>query len=288
MPDPQRARNLDRAERKFDVMQQLGAELILVCSNVQPAALPDPARAAADLREMAERAARHGLRVGYEALAWGRHVKRWRDAWDIVQEADHPALGLVVDSFHTLALGDDPAGLAEVPGELHLLRAARRRAAAADGRAVVEPPLPQLSRPRRPRRGRVPAGGGRKRLCRTAVLGDFQRRLPRRARQLDGPGRAAVARAGGGGGRDHHPAAAAPLRRDRVRGVRRGRCRGGGAGGLPRHARLPPRRHAPVQGGGPVSPRPGQPGAEPRAGQRGVRALPAARPQRVRHGAARG
>ena len=117
MPGPQRARNLDRAERKFDVMQQLGAELILVCSNVQPAALPDPARAAEDLREMAERAASRGLRVGYEALAWGRHVKRWRDAWDIVRAADHPALGLIVDSFHTLALGDDPAGLASVPGD---------------------------------------------------------------------------------------------------------------------------------------------------------------------------
>ena len=34
MPDPQRSRNLDRAERKFDVMQQLGTDLVLVCSNV--------------------------------------------------------------------------------------------------------------------------------------------------------------------------------------------------------------------------------------------------------------
>lgn len=32
----QLARNLDRAERKFDLMQELGAPLILVCSNVQP------------------------------------------------------------------------------------------------------------------------------------------------------------------------------------------------------------------------------------------------------------
>src|SRR4029077_6275020 len=28
-------RNLDRAERKFDVMQELGVSLLLVCSNVQ-------------------------------------------------------------------------------------------------------------------------------------------------------------------------------------------------------------------------------------------------------------
>ena len=117
MPDPQRRRNLDRAERKFDVMQALGTDLVLVCSNVQPAAINDPQRAAADLQEMAERAHRRGLRVGYEALAWGRHVNRWRQAWEIVRAADHPALGLIVDSFHTLALHDDPSGIAALPAD---------------------------------------------------------------------------------------------------------------------------------------------------------------------------
>src|SRR6201997_2597735 len=56
MPDPQRARNLDRAERKFDVMQSLGTDLVLVCSNTHTAAINDDDRAAADLAEMAERA----------------------------------------------------------------------------------------------------------------------------------------------------------------------------------------------------------------------------------------
>lgn len=117
MPEPVRTRNLGRAERKFDIMEALGTDLILVCSNVQSHAIGDPARAAADLAEMAERAAARGLRVGYEALAWGRHVNRWRQAWDIVQRAGHPALGLVVDSFHTLSLGDDPSGIADVPAD---------------------------------------------------------------------------------------------------------------------------------------------------------------------------
>ena len=61
MPEPQHARNLDRAERKFDVMQALGAELVLVCSNTQAATLAEAERAAADLREMAERAGKRGL-----------------------------------------------------------------------------------------------------------------------------------------------------------------------------------------------------------------------------------
>ena len=117
MPEPQRARNIDRAERKFDVMQALGTDLTLVCSNTQPAAIDDDSRAAADLAEMAERAARRGLRVGYEALSWARHVNLWGHAWRIVQQAAHPALGLIVDSFHTLSLGDDPSGIALVPAE---------------------------------------------------------------------------------------------------------------------------------------------------------------------------
>lgn len=36
-------RNLDRAERKFDLMEELGASLVLVCSNVSPRAAGDDA-----------------------------------------------------------------------------------------------------------------------------------------------------------------------------------------------------------------------------------------------------
>lgn len=49
MPDPQRTRNFARAERKFDVMQQLGCDLLLVCSNISPESLGGIDRAAADL-----------------------------------------------------------------------------------------------------------------------------------------------------------------------------------------------------------------------------------------------
>jgi sugar phosphate isomerase/epimerase len=117
MPEPQRGRNLDRAERRFDTMQELGTDLVLVCSNTHAAALDDDTRAAAALAVMAERAGQRGLRVGYEALSWARHVRLWRHAWNIVQQAGHPALGLIVDSFHTLALNDDPSDLADIPGD---------------------------------------------------------------------------------------------------------------------------------------------------------------------------
>src|SRR3974390_2567638 len=71
MPDPQRQRTFDRAERTFDLMQELGCDLLMVCSNVSPDSLGGIERAAGDFRELGERAARRGLRGGFEALAWG-------------------------------------------------------------------------------------------------------------------------------------------------------------------------------------------------------------------------
>jgi 4-hydroxyphenylpyruvate dioxygenase len=117
MPEPQRTRAFDRAERKFDVMAALGTDLVLVCSNVSPSALGGIDRAAADFHALGERAAARGLRIGYEALAWGRHVSDHRDAWEIVRRADHPAVGLILDSFHTLARKIDPETIRRIPGD---------------------------------------------------------------------------------------------------------------------------------------------------------------------------
>lgn len=117
LPEPQRARAFDRAERKFDVMQALGTDLMLVCSNVSPVSLGGIDRAAADFRELGDRAARRGLRIGFEALAWGRHINDHRDAWEVVRRADHPAIGLVLDSFHTLARGIDAETIRRIPGD---------------------------------------------------------------------------------------------------------------------------------------------------------------------------
>lgn len=115
MPEERRARVFDRAERKFDVMQQLGCDLLLVCSNVSPESLGGIDRAAADLHELGERAARRGLRIGFEALAWGRHIADYRDAWEAVRRADHPAVGLVLDTFHILARKTDLKAMRAMP-----------------------------------------------------------------------------------------------------------------------------------------------------------------------------
>ncbi|WP_043634543.1 bifunctional sugar phosphate isomerase/epimerase/4-hydroxyphenylpyruvate dioxygenase family protein [Nonomuraea candida] len=111
------AGNLRRAEHKFRVMERLGAGLLLVCSNVSPSAIGDDELAAGQLRLLAERAAEHGVRIAYEALAWGRHVNEYLHAWRVVRMADHPNLGVCLDSFHILSRGSDPIGIEAIPGE---------------------------------------------------------------------------------------------------------------------------------------------------------------------------
>ena len=117
LPEPLRAKAFDRAERKFDLMQELGTDLVLVCSSCHPQALGGIDRAAADFRELGDRAAKRGLRVGFEALAWGSHVNDHRDAWEVVRRADHKNVGLILDSFHTLARKIDPETIRRIPGD---------------------------------------------------------------------------------------------------------------------------------------------------------------------------
>ncbi|MBA2810302.1 sugar phosphate isomerase/epimerase and 4-hydroxyphenylpyruvate domain-containing protein [Streptomyces sp. KM273126] len=120
VPPEEFARNLRRARHKFELMGRLGADTVLVCSSVSPLARDDDTLAAGQLSQLADLAQDFGIRVAYEALAWGRHVNTYDHAWRIVEAAGHPALGTCLDSFHILARGSDPKdleGIADIPGE---------------------------------------------------------------------------------------------------------------------------------------------------------------------------
>lgn len=117
MPAARRERTFDRAERKFDLLQELGTDLLFVCSSVSPEAEGGISRLSDDFAELAERAARRGLRVGYEALAWGRHISDYRDAWEIVRRAAQPNLGVILDSFHIFSRGHELSTMRSIPGD---------------------------------------------------------------------------------------------------------------------------------------------------------------------------
>jgi 4-hydroxyphenylpyruvate dioxygenase len=108
--------NFDRAEAMMDLVEDAGAPMLLVCSNTSDAAADD-ARAAAHLAALAERASLRGLRIGYEALAWGKQVSTYAHAYSLVELAAHPALGIILDSFHVLVRPEDWSGIGCLPGD---------------------------------------------------------------------------------------------------------------------------------------------------------------------------
>jgi len=112
-----REQNFERALRKFDLMQELGTRTLCICSNVAEQSSGDFDRIAADLAELADMAAQRGFSIGYEALAWGRHVRDWMQAWDIVAKADRPNLGIVLDSYHICVRKNPLEPIARLPAD---------------------------------------------------------------------------------------------------------------------------------------------------------------------------
>jgi 4-hydroxyphenylpyruvate dioxygenase len=109
--------NLRRAEAKFALMNRLGADLMLVCSNVATATIDSDEVSARQLARLGDLAAGYGIRLAFEALAWGTYVDDYRRAWRIVDRADHPQVGICLDSFHILSRGHDPAAMENIPGD---------------------------------------------------------------------------------------------------------------------------------------------------------------------------
>ena len=104
-----------QAEHYFDLMQTVGATTLLTCAAVREDSLDDPQRAADDLAELGDLAHRRGLRIGFEALAWSRWTNTIDAAWRLVRAANRANVGLVVDTFHILALATPIERVAEIP-----------------------------------------------------------------------------------------------------------------------------------------------------------------------------
>ncbi|UKA54325.1 sugar phosphate isomerase/epimerase and 4-hydroxyphenylpyruvate domain-containing protein [Arthrobacter sp. FW305-BF8] len=108
------AANLRRAEAKFRLMSRLGMDTILVCTNVATATIDDDDLRAAQLAALADLAGQHGVKVAYEALAWGKYVNDYEHAHRLVEKVDHPNLGTCLDSFHILSRDWDTAPIEDI------------------------------------------------------------------------------------------------------------------------------------------------------------------------------
>ncbi len=94
---------VDIAKGMLQMAHALGAPLLLVCSSTSRHASGDMDAIARDLRKLAMLAVPLGIRIAYEGLSWGRTINEFTHAWEAVQRADAPNLGLGLDSYHALA-----------------------------------------------------------------------------------------------------------------------------------------------------------------------------------------
>jgi len=112
---------IETVKTMLKLCEAVGAERLLICSSTSAHATANVDHIAADLRKVAMLATPLGIRIGYEALSWGRHVSDFALSWEIIQRADRANLGVCIDSFHVLANcslnGSDFDALATIPGE---------------------------------------------------------------------------------------------------------------------------------------------------------------------------
>ncbi|NEX64626.1 sugar phosphate isomerase/epimerase family protein [Noviherbaspirillum galbum] len=106
---------VDIARSMLEICHAVGAPLLMVCSSTSRHASADHGKIAGDLAKLANLAVPMGVRIGYEALSWGRHVNDYLSSWEIVDEANHANLGVVIDSYHILANGSALDALDGIP-----------------------------------------------------------------------------------------------------------------------------------------------------------------------------
>ena len=96
------AYKVDVAKAMIEMCAALGAKVLLACSSTSVHATQSKADIVRDLAKLAMLAVPHGIKIAYEALSWGRVVNDFRQAWELVDEADCPNLGIGLDSFHMI------------------------------------------------------------------------------------------------------------------------------------------------------------------------------------------
>jgi len=108
---------VDIAKSMIEMGAALGARVLLACSSTSQHGSADVDHVARDLRKLAMLALPHRIKVAYEGLSWGRHINEYPQAWEAVQRADMPNLGLGIDSYHIFATATSLDPLDEIDPE---------------------------------------------------------------------------------------------------------------------------------------------------------------------------
>jgi len=109
----------DSAETRADLLHfaALVGARHLVCGAGGPDAAPDLDAIVRDYRALCEAAAERGVLALLEAMPWSR-ISTLAGAADVVAAADHPAGGVMLDTWHFHRVGGVPDDVRAVPAEM--------------------------------------------------------------------------------------------------------------------------------------------------------------------------
>jgi 4-hydroxyphenylpyruvate dioxygenase len=100
--------------RLCELSEALGSRTIV--STTSCTGMPDRAVALENYGELCRMAGERSLVVGLEFLPWAT-IKTVADAWQLVEQVNHPSAGLVVDIFHVVMGGSGLDDIRDLPAE---------------------------------------------------------------------------------------------------------------------------------------------------------------------------
>jgi 4-hydroxyphenylpyruvate dioxygenase len=102
-----KGRKMELARQFIDQMKLIGCGMLVLCSNVSDDVDRDWARAVADLQAIGELGRANGVRIAFEPICYGSWINTYIKGWELVRDADHSHVGLVLDAAH-IFLPDTP------------------------------------------------------------------------------------------------------------------------------------------------------------------------------------
>lgn len=117
LEEKERKQAFTRLEKKLDLLKAIGGEILLLTSSTHPKSTSDTPQLAHDLYEAGEYAKKRGVRIAYIALPWAKNTQTEDAAVNLINQANHPNLGLSLNSLFTLGTGAKVAKLRHIPIE---------------------------------------------------------------------------------------------------------------------------------------------------------------------------
>ncbi|OWW21627.1 hypothetical protein AYR66_21185 [Noviherbaspirillum denitrificans] len=116
-PREARAQKIEVAKNLMQIMQSVDARLLRVSATTSPFSTDNIDQAAEDLATLATLAIPLGMKIGFEALPNAMWIRDYAQAWEVVQRANCPNLGVVVNAFHVFVRKSPLDALRQIPVE---------------------------------------------------------------------------------------------------------------------------------------------------------------------------